>query len=355
MPLDQLRINNLRNITGVDIAPASTVNLIHGANGSGKSSLLEAIYLLGRGRSFRESNLNSVIRRGTEELHLFGLSTEQGIQRRIGLRKGKHSYEISLDGHRLKRLSTLVMELPVHVITPQSHLILEGGSGNRRRFIDWGVFHVEQQFQQLARRYQRVLSQRNSALKQQPLETGIWDRELVENAHHLEKMRADYINILRDCFLLEQKKLLPGIDIELEWRRGWPDGRALEQVLSDGLATDKKRGYTHYGAHRGDLHLKIDGVPVTRWSSRGQQKLVITALVLAQTRAIQQRGARAPILLIDDFSSELDDVNQGRIRERVLELGCQAFITVISADDRSRSDADALFHVEHGEVFQEGV
>ncbi len=358
MSLEHFHIRNIRNLAEIQMAPAAGINLIVGPNGSGKTSLLEAIYILGRGRSFRESRSGAVIRRGEEWYEVAGRlrASEQGRQTQIGIRRSGKEILVKMNGIKVRKLSVLARELPIHVITPRSHELLEAGSGVRRRFVEWGVFHVEHPYQDLSIRYQRVLAQRNAALKGEGEVHAYWDRELIDLSESLDAYRRRYVEELSDYLKDEMRTLLADMEIDLEWRRGWSGERSLEQVLQEMKLSDIKRGYTQAGAHRADLVVRVEGEHSRHWASRGQQKLIICGLFLAQSRLIADRTGRQPLILVDDLAAELDDEHRQRMLERLSTSRSQVFLTTTHSGAFGRDfRPEAMFHVEHGAITAESV
>ena len=348
MTLKTVRIRNIRNIAEAELSPGPGINIIAGPNGSGKTSLLEAIFILGRGRSFRDNKARSIITKGAESLEVFGISEHDAISARLGIRKSKSDTLARLNGEKIRKLSILARELPLYVITPRSHEILESGSAHRRRFIEWGVFHVEHGYQSISMRYQRALAQRNAALKHQAGDHALWDRELDGLADVINGYRQSYLKALIEYFRVDLQALLPSVDVSIAWHKGWDSESGLIEALEKNRSSDLRRGFTQVGPHRADFSVQLEGTPAKNWASRGQQKLIITALFLAQARLIRDRIGRYPVLLIDDLAAELDTQRRELLLDRMTENGGQVFVTSTDAGifcDVPNSD---MFHVEHG-------
>lgn len=351
MAFDLIRIQHLRNIREGELRPAKGLNLILGENGSGKSSLLEAVYMLGRGSSFRGRRVGDVITHGEKSLHLYATFIKSGMRLRVGVKKSRKGGSIQLNGTTIARLSQLVREIPVQIITPRSHEILERGPELRRRLLDWGVFHVEHGYHDLNRRYQLALSQRNATLKQGGDDLSIWEREMDQAGTALDQMRKHYVSILVPVFQKELDALLQGtIDVDIHYRRGWSDDTTLRHALEKSRLLDRKRGFSTCGAHRADLVVKMDGHPVAAIASRGQQKMMICALMIAQGRLTSERSGVPPVVLIDDLAAELDLSNRQRVLHRLLGHGYQCLFTATDARTQEGQDVAAVFHVEQGMI-----
>jgi DNA replication and repair protein RecF len=351
MTLGLIRIKNLRNITEIEIEPAKGTNLIWGANGSGKTSLLEAIYILGRGRSFRNRENAAIIRKGQESLEIFGYLSEPDRERLgIGIRKKRKSTEARIGGEPVKKISLLARTLPISILTPRSHEILERGSQYRRRYLDWGVFHVEHSYRDVSERYHRILQQRNAALRRPGADSGVWDRELVETGKQLNQIREGYIETLIPNVLDLCSRFLPQAELSFEWRRGWKGGLELEEALIQTRHTDTSRGYTATGPHRADLAIKINGELADRVVSRGQQKMLVAAMKIAQAQLTMKSTGTDTVMLVDDLPAELDAENRERLLGELKESRLQVYITGVEKGLFQGGLVEKMFHVEHGQT-----
>lgn len=351
MTLQQIRISNLRNIEGIELECAEGINLIWGPNGSGKSSILEAIYILGRGRSFRTRENRPLIRNGAERLELFGLvATPEGMTTRFGVRKERETTEIRINGNRITRVSELAKRLPLSILTPNSHEILERGPQYRRRYVDLGVFHVEPGFRDLSERYQRLLSQRNAALRDGWQDTAAWDTELERVGEAINRAREGYLNTLEAEIKAVASRLAPGLEINLEWKRGWTEGVGLGQAFVRTKEGDQKKGYTQVGPQRADLAVKLQGSKAEKKASRGQQKLIVAAMQIAQTRLITQRTGLSTVMIVDDLAAELDAENRKKLVDELQASGSQTFISGVDRSLFHGIGEEGVFHVEHGAV-----
>lgn len=349
MILSLLRILDLRNIQEIELCAAPGINVIWGPNGSGKTTLLEAIYLLGRGRSFRGQQIAPLIRSGVDRFAVFGrLEQEHSPGHSIGIEKTREGMKARVDGKDIRKLSILARTLPIQILTPRTHEILERGPAYRRRFIDWGVFHVEHRFSDVSARYMRALTQRNAALRKSPKTAFAWDGDLAECGEQIDAMRTGYVDALQTALTDVASELMAGRSIQLAYRAGWPKDGALYRRLRQAHDDDVRRGYTGPGPHRADLLVELDGRAVEKIASRGEQKLVIASLYLAQATINTKATAEKTLLLVDDLPAELDPDNRERFLRKLSALGNQAFVT---GTDQGFSDVlpnKTLFHVEQG-------
>lgn len=349
MSLVHASIVNVRCIERAEFELHPGHNLIFGPNASGKSSLLEALFLLGRGRSFRTRNTERVIRQGASELLVFG-RVSGTPERPIGVRALRGGPTVGrLGGAPVESLAELSQVFPVQVIDPGVHKLIEEGAPRRRRWMDWAVFHVEPTFIETWSRYQRALRQRNAALRSAPDQALAWDPELIRLGESLAESRRGVLERLQP-YWCQTVRALTGLGIDLIYHRGWPSDRTLADALREGRVRDAGRGLTHAGPHRADIHLRLHGIPVREIASRGQQKLIAAALILAQLRMLQDAFTTTPTLLLDDPAAELDPVYLEAFIEELRRLKTQLVITSLGRDIGPFGLPDRVFHVEQGRV-----
>jgi DNA replication and repair protein RecF len=345
--LTQLKISQLRCLKEAELALGPHLNLIYGANGSGKTSLLEAAFLIGRGRSFRTRHTDSLIARHADHLTLFA-QTENPTHR-IGFEyRRDEAYTARLDGRDVQSLAELPAAFFVEVIDPEVHRLVEGAPAERRRWLDWGVFHVEPAFLEHWTRFSRSLRQRNAALRQD-LDPRPWEADLIAHGERVAELRGEWFEGLRPYWQAAIKRL-SGLDLDLSYYRGWSVERDLADVLAEGWARDRERGATQAGPQRADVLLRLGGKAARESLSRGQQKLVAAAMVLALLQRLRDQQVTPPTLLLDDPAAELDAHRLAALVELVTELNCQLLITSLSPDQRIFGQPERVFHVEHGAV-----
>ncbi|MBD8881671.1 DNA replication/repair protein RecF [Rhodanobacter sp. 7MK24] len=355
MRLDRLRIQNLRCLNNADLGLAPGINVFVGANGAGKTSVLEAVFLLSHARSFRSGAREALLARGASRLFVFAeLRQAEDRLMRLGLGREASRWEARMEGESVN-LGELIAECAVACFEPGSHALIAGAAEERRRFLDWGVFHVERAFLETWRRYQRALKQRNSLLR-----TGIelssslytpWETELATLADWLDHHRREYLEQLRPHLHACVAALLPELgEPDLRYRRGWSDEKSLREQLEAQRGRDLARGHTGLGAHRADWSLAFEQAPQREHLSRGQEKLAALGCMLAQARLYADQHGDWPIICLDDLASELDDAHQRAVIGQLAESGAQVLVTGTGLPEPLRGFPHRMFHVEQGQL-----
>lgn len=353
--LTRLHLHRFRNYQEQGFSPHPALTFITGENGSGKTSLLEAIYVLASGKSFRTGKHQHLIKSGEEQTTLFAEIRKDDLEHRIGISRNKSQLlDARIDGKRVSSLSDIARLLPVQILQPETIELIEGGSSVRRRFLDWAMFHVEHDFLEEWRKLKVAVEQRNALLKQagaKAAEFEPWNRQLVQSSGRITALRLKHLPLLQQLFkshLARFDGIVP--DTRLSLYQGWAQDEELAQALEFSLEQDLRRGFTGKGAHRADLLIRSSEGTVRETFSRGQQKIVAYALMLAQIQLLTKLAARPCLVLVDDIGSELDDSNIDRILAAIQELGAQTIITSLNQEIRAPGNCKdyAVFHVEHG-------
>lgn len=359
MRIRQLSVQGVRNLKQQELVFSPRVNLFSGDNGSGKTSLLECIHLLALARSFRSNKHLPIIQNQETQAVVFGLiKTTQNTDSRIGVRRSRQGeLEIRIDGQSVKTISALAKILPLQIITPDSFLLLEGSPKLRRQFLDWGVFHVEQSFLQHWQRMQTSIKQRNTCLRHAIMDNNLlsaWDLEFCNASEQIDHLRQQYIKQLKPAFTSVLSNLIELPELSISYYRGWDKDRDLASILKDNRERDRKLGYTQAGPHRADIRIRIGNSNATETLSRGQQKLVVCALKLAQGVLLSQNLNGNCIFLLDDLPSELDAKHRQAVAQLLEQMQCQIFITgtdqEILKQNWSKDTPLSMFHVEHGKI-----
>lgn len=355
MSLTALTLQHFRNIALAELDFHHGCNIIVGDNGAGKTNILESIYYLSLARSFRTSQLKKIIQADWEYLQVVGkvCDSKAGVHATLGVRKSITETQIRINGESVKQSSRLAAFLPAQVIHPQGHQLLEQGPKQRRQFLDWGVFHVEPSFLMLWHDYARTLKQRNAALRQgqAPRAVQLWDAGLIELGEKMTFLRKAYLKTLQP-HIDHYCTALTGMEVEMNYRSGWANEQDFTDALKSGLEMDRQQGFTRIGPHRADLVFKSGNNRVQDYFSRGQQKLLVCALRLAQIRQLRDEKDRDTVLLIDDLAAELDENHRTTLFKAAVETGAQVFITTTHLHllKAGIKGACKVFHVEHGQV-----
>lgn len=333
MAISRLLIENFRNLTAVDLELDHGFNFLVGNNGSGKTSLLEAIFYLGHGRSFKSAVSNRIISYEQPHFTLHAKIQEQQYQWSVGLQKQRQGNSVvKINGEDGNKISDLAHLLPMQLITPEGLTLLNGGPSYRRAFLDWGLFHHHNYFHLAWVNLSRLLKQRNAALQQVTSysQLAIWDAELVKLAAQVSKWRAEYAEALRPEIEKTCQLFLPELEISVSFHQGWEKERDYAELLVQSFERDRAIGYTVSGPQKADFRFKANGLPVEDILSRGQLKLLMCALRLAQGEHLMNQKQRHCIFLIDDFASELDEYKRALLAERLKKSGSQVFVTAIT-------------------------
>jgi DNA replication and repair protein RecF len=358
MYVSSLEIENFRNLRTARLECSSGLNLILGDNASGKTSLLEALYFLGRARSFRTRQFRELIHSGQSMFRIVATMGDHGGAHSvvIGVQRDARELIAHIAGSPVRSLGELTVRVPVLLLNPESHRLLQDGPRQRRRFMDWGLFYSHETFIDVWRRYGIALRNRNAALRHHAADRGVdaWDQELNRSAAALDRLRQSFCTSLEGILAPLVDSLLAGTTTNVEYHRGWSQKQELVALLHGSREQDRKYGYTRFGPHRADFVIKVNGWSVTERLSRGQQKLLVAALVMAQASYYHSHNGSPCILLIDDLPAELDRHHLARVIDCLTRLDVQLFVTAIEAGSFDTtawsSNGVRMFRIEDGRI-----
>ncbi len=360
MELSKLQINDVRNLEQVKLQGLGKVNLFFGANGAGKTSILEAIHLLGMARSFRGNSVKPLIAHNKSQCTVYGsISSGSTGNLSLGVQRGvSGDVQIKIAGKPVRSAAQLVEYLPLQTINADSFDLLTGTPRARRQYLDWGVFHVEHRFFNQWQRFQRCIKQRNNLLrhgKMSDSELDVWTRDLASSGDAINGYREEYFSKLVPQFNSIMEVLAPELEgLELRFRQGWDKSLDYAGALAASMVTDKDQGYTHVGPQRADIRVIINGRVAAEVLSRGQQKLVVCALKLAQGQLMAALGRGECTYLVDDLTAELDKAHSELVCRWLSSMDVQVFLTSIEQSDVCsvwpKEDNLQVFHVEHGSI-----
>ena len=352
MALHSLFVQNLRIIEQLDISLAADANLFVGENGAGKTSILEAIDILSRGRSFRERRTQPLLGNHAENLIVRSQLTSQEGPILLGIQKSARQTELRCNQEKVASISNHAAYLPVVSMHPDSHQLIQGGGKQRRTYLDWSTFHVKPGFLQDWRAYNKCLKQRNQALRDQcsSAELEVWTKELSTKAELVDRERLCVFNEIMPYFDEYSRSLLPECELNIHYHRGWPEETSLQESLTEALSQERNSKTTRLGAHRADLKLFFNQQEAAATASRGQQKLIAACLLLAQIKHLQQHEGQKCVVLLDDIRAELDQQHASALMSALQALGCQVFITAIEEQQVEIKgwENTAVFHVKQG-------
>lgn len=356
MRLVQLKADNFRRFTKLSLSTSDRLNLFVGANAAGKTSLLEMIYCLNRGKSFRGSAHQDLLGPAKPQWTVFGRYDAQGSTHAAGL---QWSSEVGIAARRDGKPASATELLglaPTQILEPGMHRMIAEGPTYRRSFIDWGVFHVEPRFLPTWRRYRRALRQRNQLLREQRKNSEIaaWEPELAESGEALHQFRLEHLRKLRDPVRQRITQLLDEGDWSFDLLSGWSSELSLRDDLERHRERDRRMGLTQGGPHRAELRIRAGKQAIRHRISRGQQKLVLAAMLISQCEQIRTEAGVAPILLIDDFTAELADRYQSALFQELKTYPGQVFLSAFERTSVLQDSELHLFHVEHGTVKDSG-
>lgn len=352
---------NFRSFPWIDWQPSPHINLLMGANGAGKTSILEALYLFAYGRSFRSARRKDLVQEAFDRFELaitLNKNTAQSNQTSAEQRHGLLGDRDTLQAYsgldrRSCKVNEVIKQCPVLFFGPDSDNLVQSSSDTRRRFIDWLVFHVEPNGAQQLQQQRRLLSQRNAALKAQVDAASLrtWSEALAERMHEVNLVRTRVLTQLMPHF----QQHASYFDDELSEPKlsYWPGYASAHQHPSDALAEamsrDRKHGFSSVGAHRADVKITFNQKNKRRKLSRGQAKSATLALIFSAASMLSERLSQTPLILLDDFGAELDDAHQHLLLDLLIESRWQTIMTATEAPESLKQKNVSMFHVERGE------
>lgn len=352
--IEELKATSVRNLIDFHISPSSKLNYIFGENASGKTSVLEIIYLLSRAKSFRSKRIYNVITRGQTSLSIYAQGRDASSVFTLGIEKGHGYTRLRRDGEPVNAASEQAKTLPVLLHTPEYYRLFQEGPKFRRHWLDWSLFHVEPDYLNNWRSYYKALRHRNAILKHygQSLENELsgWEKIMGDEAQKIDQDRVNYIQKLMNELLNNKlPKLLRG-NYCISYKNSLSGDNLMETLVSQ-RGRDRQRGFTMQGPHCADILFEIDGLAVAKHLSRGQSKLFGAVLLSAQIQLLKQKKI-FPVMLVDDIDSELDDTSYSEMLSLFKKNEVQTFITSLRRNETvcDGTGGNIVFHVKHGQV-----
>ncbi len=353
--IEQLKACSIRNLGEFTIEPGPGLNFFYGPNASGKTSILESVYLLSRIKSFRSKRINDVISRGEERLQVFAKGLNQGNTFSVGVEKGRGITRIKFDGEIVQTASEQAKRLPVYVLTPDHHLLFTGTPKERRHWLDWSLFHVEQDYLLIWKSYHRALRHRNALLKTERAinssEMTGWEKLMCEEAIKIDSMRGNYISDINRLLSEKHAPVVLASTAKIDYLNEAYTEQGLDRLLAENRKEDVKRGYTNLGPHRSDIVFSYEDFNVAKHLSRGQTKLFGAALISSQVEKLKNIGKNA-MVLIDDLDAELDEESSKNMLDLLLANNIQTFVSSLTRPEwiKQEQSNHSVFHVKHGKI-----
>ena len=353
MALHSLNIRNFRIIEQVELYLAQNVTLFYGENGAGKTSILEGIDFLSRGRTFRSRNLDPILRNKSNQVTVSGKVVEGGRITTLGIQKSAKELTLHCDQQKINSISTHASYLPVVSMHPDSHMLIQGGARFRRNYLDWSAFHVKPEFLKEWRKFNKCLRQRNQILRNgagKINELLAWTQEFSNISETINRTRSDIFSDFNTIFDDFSAKLLPECKLEMSYEKGWPNSYSLTEALNAAHIKERKTGTTRWGPQRADIKIKLNQKEAHSTASRGQQKLIAVSLLLAQIKHLQMHSTRNCVVLLDDVHADLDQHHTDALFAALQSLKCQVLLSSIDPRDINLSgwESAKMFHVKQG-------
>lgn len=354
MRLESLTVMQVRNLTDIQITPNAEVNIIYGENAAGKTAILESIYLLSKARSFRTAHIKEVIQHKKDNLTVSAILSGDDDNKPVntGIRKSSKETEIKHNGERVKAVSQQAKNVVVQTANPDNTKVLTGSPKDRRKWIDWALFHVEQDYLQTWHSYHYALRNRNALLRRSAKdeEFFVWEKMMAATAQRLGEMWENYLVRLQQYYQ-EIAGEHPCGDVIFSMKQDKAKTNGLLEHLQTTRQSDIKAGFTQQGPHKVDFEFKNQDKHANTVFSRGQIKFFVTMLSIAQAKVLKDEKGVIPIILADDLTAELDKKTAITILELLYKDKMQLFITTTEPDKIPRSHKEtSLFHVKHGKI-----
>lgn len=352
--LQHLTCANFRNLSDLTLDFGSGLNIICGNNGAGKTSVLEAIYYLFHGKSFRTNDKESMIAFSSSTFSLFAKILQDFDTAIIGVSKIRNGNNIiKFNGEKIRSVSQVANILPVKFIPSIPQSLIVDGPKERRAYLDWGVFHVEHDFHQTWQYYSKALASRNSLLKLKIVNSELtyWDEAIIRCGQLLHEYRIKHLDDVVEVFNSNSFVFASSISgISFDYYPGWDESIGLAKSLEQSRRKDLALGYTSVGIHRADLRLMYCGRPAADTLSAGQLKLLTYRLHLVQGMVLKSKLGKDPLYLIDDLGAELDIANTSDVLSMLEDLRSQHIISCLDKVEAIYGANSTMFHVEHGGV-----
>lgn len=367
MLVQSVIISNFRNIETANLETDKVVNVFYGKNGGGKTSVLEALFYLGRAKSFRTSKRKTLINNEQARFAVSASLTQNNKTQRLGIGLEENGESlIKLDGQVLTRLSEASVLFPTQVITPESFDVFFSSPKARRSFVDFGLFHVEHEYQVKWTEYVRIHKQTNALLRRpnaNKTELMYWYKCLIDSAEIIESFRKTFFSkyfskaiskLAEELPDSDTAKLIRDVELKYKPKTFSKNEEHFDQLVYAQIDKDLRYKQVGFGPNRADIVFVKGGDDVSNQLSRGQSKMLFYLLEIAMVKIIRQITNKNMLLLVDDLPSEVDEDTRGTMLQMLLGSEAQLFVTgienKIAMEFKNYTDSVNVFHVEHGTV-----
>ena len=354
MYIKKIKLNNFRNYVSEEIELSKNTNLIYGDNAQGKTNILEAIFICALGKSFRAKKEKELINLGKEDSRIEIEYYKKDREGKIKIEIGEKKY-IFINGIKKNKMSELLGNINIVMFNPEDINILKGGPIERRKFLNIMISQLKPQYVHILNSYNRTLEQRNNYIKKIKVEKSYphlietWDEQLAEFSKNVNNYRNEFIEKIKTKIVDIHKKITDGNEeIKLKYISDCFNKEEFLKELKRNFDLDIQRGYTTKGIHRDDFFVYINGKPVNIYGSQGQNRTAILSLKLAELEVIYEEIGEYPILLLDDFMSELDKKRRNNLLENMKQI--QTIITCTDKFDIGNIGENKKFLVKNGIV-----
>ena len=354
MFISKLKIHNFRNIQNKEFLFHKKINVFHGDNGVGKTSILESIHYLSSGKSFRKGTYKNLINFNSDELTVYLETQDIDRHNTFAVNKNKsNQWKGKIDERKTSKQSEITNLLPVISIDPEIYRLVDYGPIYRRNFLDWLVFHVKHDYLSLWKKTYRCIKQLNILYKNKKMsdEVEFWEGSFIKYSEEITKIRKYFFNLLQPGILSLLKTIQPEIhNLTLSFIQGWSEEFSLKHQLMLDRQKNFKFGTLQHGPHKTDIRILIANHPASHTLSRGQKKTLSIVFHMAYIQVLVSNGIN-PVLCLDDFDAELDDEILQKVAGFFKATGLQIFITSVQKNKIQQAFSEAqMFHVKHDNV-----
>ena len=346
MLITNLKINNFRNYNKLELNFNNKINIFYGNNAQGKTNIIESIFFSSFGKSFRTNKEKEIIKKGEDfaKINIEYQKKDRDGKIKIILSDKKN---IFINDVKIQKLSEMLGKINVIIFTPDDINILKQGPSNRRRFLNIMISQLKINYVNNLNYYIKTLEQRNNYLKQKNCDNNmleIWDEKLIEYGIKIQEYRSNFIKKINEKIKPIHKEITDE-EIEIKYISDFKDKKDFAEKLKKNREIDKIKGFTSVGIHRDDFKIYINGENVAVYGSQGQNRTSVISLKLAELEVIKDEIGEYPIMLLDDFMSELDNTRINKLLNKIKNLQ-----VIITCTEKIKLDESKLFFVENGKI-----